>query len=148
MESAEVKVKSSKKKTDKTVGGAKKKRTIAITTLVVGIVMLIIGVVFLVLNLTRGAAVADGEYLVAAENWVLDGSDEVVWNFTEIGKGKLTTDGHEHDYDFIWAIKDGKLLIETDWLYDLENEYEYSLNQSDGILTLTEGDTEYKFVAQ
>ena len=28
----------------------------------------------------------------------------VIWNFTEIGKGTLTTNNHENDYDFIWAI--------------------------------------------
>ena len=72
----------------------------------------------------------------------------MIWQFTEIGKGKLTTNGHTNDYDFIWAIEDDKLKIETSWLYDLENEYEYSLNQGDGTLTLKENDKEIKFIAE
>ena len=90
---------------------------------------------------------ADAEYLVAAENWTLEDAEGVIWDFTKIGEGTLTTNDHQNDYDFIWAIKDDKLLIETDWLYELENEYEYSLDQGAGVLTLTDGDSEYRFVA-
>ena len=131
----------------------KKKKITSIVVFVLGIMMLVAGVVFLVLNILKGNAVADGEYLVAADNWVLtdcgeENCDKVVWDFTEIGKGTLTTDGGEHNYDFQWAIEDGKLLIQTDWLYELDDEYEYSLNQGDGVLTLKNGDDEYQFTAQ
>lgn len=71
----------------------------------------------------------------------------VVWKFTEIGKGTLTTNAHVNDYDFIWALEDGKLKIETKWLYDLNNEYDYSLDQRAGVLTLTDGDETFRFVA-
>ena len=131
----------------------KGKKILCIAVFVVGIIMMIVGVVFLVLDLMRGAAMADGEYLVAAENWVLtdceaENCDHVVWDFTEIGKGTLTTDGGEHNYDFKWAIEDGKLIIKTDWLYKMDNEYEYSLNQNGGVLTLKDDENEYKFTAQ
>ena len=72
----------------------------------------------------------------------------VIWKFTEIGKGTLTTNNHINDYDFIWSLKDGKLLIETAWLYDLNNEYEYELNQGNGTLTLKDGDKEFNFTAK
>lgn len=71
----------------------------------------------------------------------------VVWDFDEIGKGKLTTNGGLDEYDFIWAIEDNKLKIETNWLYLLENEYEYSLDQNTGRLDLTDGDKSYHFIA-
>lgn len=125
----------------------KKKSIIATTTFVIGIIVLIVGIVFLVLGLNRGNALADGDYLVAQENWKLEDSDKVVWDFTEIGRGTLTTNGHENDYEFKWAIEDGKLKIETDWLYELENEYDYSLDQANGTLILKAEDKEYKFVA-
>ena len=32
---------------------------------------------------------------------------------------------HINDYDFIWAIDGGKLKIETNWLYTLNNDYSY-----------------------
>lgn len=141
------------KKTKKIKDPFKKKKIACIATLVVGIIALVVGAVFLVLSLNRGASVADGEYLVAADSWALtdcgeNDCDKVVWDFTEIGRGSLTTDGGEHNYDFIWAIEDGRLLIETDWLYEMENEYEYSLDQGNGVLTLKAGDSEYQFTAQ
>lgn len=71
----------------------------------------------------------------------------VAWDFDEIGKGKLTTNGGLDEYDFIWAIEDNKLKIETNWLYLLENEYEYSLDQNTGRLDLTDGDKSYHFIA-
>ena len=157
MENTEVK--KDKKKTDKVRDPRKKKKNLSIGVFVLGMIMLVVGIVFLVLNVLKGNAVADGEYLVAAENWVLtdcgdEDCDKVIWDFTEIGKGSLTTDGGEHNYDFKWAIKDGKLDIQTDWLYELNNEYEYSLDQSNGVLTLRDIDTEedaeveYRFAAQ
>ena len=125
----------------------KKKLVWAIITLIVGLATLVTGIVFLVMNLNKGTAAQDGDYLVAQENWTLSNSDKVVWNFTEIGKGTLTTNGHENDYEFKWALEDGKLKIETDWLYELENEYDYTLDQSNGKLTLSADGKEYEFVA-
>ena len=71
----------------------------------------------------------------------------VVWDFTEIGKGTLTTNGHVNDYDFIWSLEGGKLLVETDWLYTLENTYDYSLDKAAGVLTLTSEDEKFVFHA-
>ena len=126
----------------------KKKKIIFMSVFAVGLATLIAGAVFLILNLTRGADVADGEYLVSAEKWVLSDSDRVEWKFTEIGKGTLTTNAHENDYDFLWSLEDGKMKVETDWLYDLEDEYDYKLDQNAGELTLSADGKEYKFVAQ
>ena len=136
----------------------RKKQILSIVTLIIGIIVLIVGVVFLVLRLTSSNEIQDGEYLVSAKEWTLvndtNCSNEaancipsVIWKFTEIGKGTLTTNNHINDYDFIWALEDDTLKIETSWLYDLENEYQYKLDQSAGILTLTDGDTEYNFAA-
>lgn len=162
------------KKTEKTKKPRDKKKIACITTLIIGIIVLVAGAVFLVLKLTSQSAVADGEYLVSKGKWALEiKADEntkcskseegeekeskcvpmhstgaVVWNFTEVGKGSLTTDSGEHNYDFIWAIEDGKLLIETNWLYDIDNEYEYSLDQRNNVLTLKADDQEYTFVVQ
>ena len=145
-----------------------KKRIISIVVMVIGLVTLVVGAFFLILKLTSKPAVADGEYLVSAGSWVLvqgnncelmedDVSSEetnceegakVIWNFTEIGKGTLTTNSHLNDYSFAWALQEGRLLMQTDWLYKLDNEYEYTLNQGEGVLVLSDGDNEYRFVAQ
>ena len=126
----------------------KKKKIIFISVFAVGLATLIAGAVFLILNLTRGADVADGEYLISVEKWVLSDSDRVEWKFTEIGKGTLMTNAHENDYDFLWSLEDGKMKVETDWLYDLENEYDYKLDQNAGELILSADGEEHRFVAQ
>lgn len=126
----------------------KKQKIISITTLVIGLILLVVGVVMLVLRLTQGEEIADGEYLVEKGQWSLEGSDGVVWNFTELGKGTLTTNNHQNDYDFTWSIEDSDLSIETDWLYELENDYSYSLDREKGVLKLQDGDGSYTFTAQ
>ncbi len=124
-----------------------KKKKISIAALVIGLIALVAGVIFLIVKLVATPAMQDGEYLTSAENWTLDGQDGVIWAFTEIGKGTLTTNNHTNDYDFIWSLEDEKLKIETDWLYTLENEYEYTLDQGSGTLILKDGETEYKLQA-
>ena len=126
----------------------KRKWIASLAIFIVGILVLIAGIVCLILGMSQNSVAKDAEYLVNRDSWVLEDSDKVIWDFTEVGKGKLTTNAHENDYDFKWAIEDGKLKIETDWLYELDNEYDYTLDQSSGVLTLTDGDESYRFVAQ
>lgn len=126
----------------------KKKKIVSITALVVGLITLIVGVVFLVINLTKVSSMQDGEFLVEKGNWTLENESGVVWDFKEDGKGSLTTNEHVNDYDFTWEITDGKLKIQTEWLYSLENEYTYQLDQGAGVLTLSDETTTYKFVAE
>ncbi len=122
----------------------KKKQIISIIVFIIGLITLVIGVIFLVLNLNKGASLQDGEYLISVDSWVKEDEPSVIWTFSEIGKGKLTTNNNENSYDFIWAIEDGKLKIETDWLYTLNDEYEYRID--DGNLVLIQDDsTEIKF---
>lgn len=152
-----------------------KKKRFAIIIFIIGILTLIAGVSFLIIkSFNSGDGLQDGEYLVERGRWALyktassdeaqstelDSAtncggahektnciDEVVWDFTEIGNGTLTTNAHLDDYDYIWAIENGKLKIETDWLYPLENEYEYELNQESGLLKLADGEKVYYFYA-
>lgn len=138
-----------------------KKKLAAIVIMIVGLLTLAAGIIFSILKLNATPAIQDGEFLISAKEWVLNdnancNSDDdqetnctpsVIWKFTEIGKGTLTTNNHINDYDFSWAIKDKKLQIETAWLYDLENEYDYELNQNDKTLTLKNGEEEFNFTA-
>lgn len=115
------------KKTDK-------KPIFSIITLVIGIITLIIGVVILVLALNRAPDTQDAETLVATGSWQREDEPNVIWNFTEVGKGSLTTNAHTNDYNFIWAIGGDELKIETEWLYTLNDEFEYEIK--DGKLIL------------
>jgi len=148
------------------------KKRISIITLVVGLIALVASAVFLIIRLNAKPGVADGEYLVSVGEWTIEGDNclqskcgdnakcvdadgnstviceggSVIWDFTDIGKGTLTTNNHLNDYDFTWAIDDDKLIIETEWLYTLDDTYEYKLDQNANILTLRDGDKEIKFV--
>lgn len=122
------------------------KKRISLIVLIIGLLTLIAGVVFLIVRLAAGPSVADGEYLVSVDEWTEQGEPSIVWNFTEIGKGTLTTNNHTNDYDFVWALEDGKLKINTEWLYTLNNEFDYALDQGSNILTLTSGDETFTFV--
>lgn len=118
-----------------------KKKIISIIVLIVGIITLAVGVVMLILRLTSAPATVDADYLVQVGSWEEEGAPGVIWTFTEVGHGTLTTNNHQNDYDFAWMLEDGKLRIQTDWLYMLDDEFEYSLDQGDKLLTLSTDDS-------
>lgn len=140
-----------------------RKKLISIIVLIIGLIVLVVGVVFLILHLNASPQMSDAEHLVKVGSWKLDGEDcvqlkcageekclsadgepaesctdnsSVIWTFTEVGKGTLTTNNHQNDYEFIWAIEGDKLKIETSWLYTMDNEYTYKLDQGANTLTL------------
>ena len=122
------------------------KKRVSLIVMIIGLITLVVGVVFLIVRLITVPSVTDGEYLVSVGEWTEQGEPGIVWNFTEIGKGTLTTNDHLNDYDFAWALEDGKLKINTEWLYTLNDEFDYTLDQTGNMLTLVNGDEEIIFV--
>ena len=108
--------------------------------LAVGIATLSVGIAVLCVNFLAKPGLRDAEYLVKVGAWQLEDEPSVIWHFAEIGKGTLTTNAHVNDYDFIWSIDDGKLELETTWLYTLNDAYTYQIDQTAGRLVLTSGD--------
>lgn len=94
----------------------------------------------------KGPNIEDANFLVEVGMWTEQDDNTVIWNFTEIGKGTLTTNAHINDYDFIWAIEGKDLKIETSWLYALNDNFSYKLDQGKKTLTLTRDDEIYTFV--
>lgn len=123
-----------------------KKKVWGIVIFVFGLLVLAAGVTFLLFNLLKGPNVRDAEYLVEIGAWEREDEPTVVWNFTEIGKGTLTTNFHINDYEFIWRIDGETLKIETDWLYELNDEYTYKLDQGAKTLTIVGEENSYTFV--
>ena len=123
------------------------KQKFSLIVFIIGLFALIAGAVTLVLRFVIKPDMRDAEYLVEIGEWAEEDADGVIWRFTEIGKGTLTTNNHVNDYDFIWAIDGETLKIETKWLYELNNDFTYKVNQGEKTLTLTAGETEYKFHA-
>lgn len=112
------------------------KKIISIIIFIIGLVTLAAGAVIFLLDWFKKPAVEDAEYFVSIGEWVEQDSESVIWKFTEIGKGTLTTNNHVDDYDFIWSLEGDKLKIETAWLYDLNDEFTYTLNQKENTLKL------------
>lgn len=122
------------------------KKTVSFVVLLCGIMVCVAGLVFLLVNLFTGPGLRDAEYLVEVGQWVREDEPSVIWQFTEIGKGSLTTNAHTNDYDFIWAIDGESFNVETYWLYTLNDSYNYSVSQTDKTFTLTSENKEIKFV--
>lgn len=125
-----------------------KKKIVSIGILAVGCVMLVVGAIFLIVGLVQQNSTSDEDYLVSKGTWTLEDSERVVWEFKEDGKGTLTTNDHTNDYDFTWSLQSGKITVLTDWLYQMSNEYEYELDQGADVLTLTDDEGTYRFVAE
>ena len=137
---SDVKIKKAQKPAKKPGNGKKK---FGIFVFILGTLILTAGVVFLVLDLLKKPVVRDVDYLVNVGVWQMQDHSEVVWDFAEIGKGTLTTNFHINDYTFLWRIDGDTLKIETDWLYALDDEYTYELDQNERTLTLTNGENTY-----
>ena len=94
---------------DKKVKKKSEKNKKAVAFFAIGMVVLVAGLLFLAFKLIAGPSKADAEFLISAGEWTREGEPSVIWDFTEIGKGKLTTDNHLNDYEFIWALEGNKL---------------------------------------
>ena len=123
-----------------------KKRKISIAALVIGIIALAAGIGFFVYNLLNSHSASDAEYLVEIGAWQLENSDSVVWDFTEVGKGTLTTNDHVNNYDFTWLLDGDQLKIDTAWLSTLNDEFTYHLDQSKNQLEIEGADGTLIFI--
>lgn len=125
-----------------------KKKRFPLVIFIIGIIVSIAGISFLLIDIFNTPTLADAEYLVKIGKWVKTDAESVVWNFTDIGTGNLTTNNHKNDYDFIWALEGNTLKIETNWAYPLENTYIYKLDQKNQTLTLATQDHAIVFTPQ
>lgn len=124
-----------------------KKKKISIIVFIIGIILAIAGAVVLVMNIMHKNTTDSAEFLVATGTWQRQDQPEVIWNFTEIGKGSLTSNNHTNDYDFVWMLDGDKIKIKTNWLYEKEDEFTYHIDQGAKTLTLKSGNEEYIFKA-
>lgn len=112
----------------------KKRKASSFVIFLIGLAMLITGLGFLAAKFAMRSNMSDAEKIVELGTFAKNGEEGVVWQFTEIGKGTLTTNGHKNDYDFTWAIEDGKLKIKTEWVEPIYNEYSYKIDGNKLIL--------------
>lgn len=123
-----------------------KKKIFGIVVLLIGLVTLAAGIAFMLISKSSVSKMQDAEFLVQIGAWQREDEPTVIWDFTEVGKGELTTNFYVNKYDFIWALEDNNIKIETDWLYTMNDKYSYELDQNNNILTLKKGDETTTFV--
>ena len=128
-------------------------RKISIAVLVIGMLAIASGGGFLAYKLLTQQEVSDdAAYLVEVGKWQRENEPSVVWDFTDAatsdaaGKGSLTTNDHVNDYDFAWAIDGDQLAINTDWLYEMNDDFTYTLDQQAQKLTLARDGETWNFV--
>ncbi len=112
-------------------------RKVSFAVFFVGLLAGAAGAGFLAYRLTRPSTVSDAEFLVSVGTWQRTDVPSVIWQFTDLGHGLLTTNSGDNEYAFTWSLTDGQLKIDTAWLYTLNDAYAYSLDQSASTLTLT-----------
>lgn len=125
-------------KTKRSAQPERKMQKSGLVMLIVGLVVLVAGLAWMLVKLPHGAGLRDAEYLVEVGTWVREDAPGVVWEFTEVGNGRLTTNDGLNTYDFIWALEGSELRIETDWLYTLGDSYIYQLDQGTERLVLND----------
>ena len=71
----------------------------------------------------------DVEFLTEVDAWEKTGAPTVIWSFKPDGTGELTTN-KENYYPLKWYLSNGKLEIDTSWLYELSDAFEISLDRT------------------
>lgn len=78
----------------------------------------------------------DVEFLSDIDAWEKLDSPTVIWSLRADGTGELTTN-KENYYDLKWYLSNGKLEIDTAWLYGLSDAFEISLDRESEIPSFT-----------
>ena len=131
---------------------SKKKKTILIVSIIVAVLAgLGVGAYFVVPEMMPWAKytkMADEEFLTEIGSWQKQDSPSLVWTFGSGNKGSLTTNGGLNTYDMVWEISGDKLTIKTDWFYTMEDEFTFTIDKKEKILTVvsSEDDKETVFV--
>ena len=77
----------------------------------------------------------DRDYLVA-HAWEKQGAPTVIWTFRADGSGEITTNKQNY-YSMKWSLEQDNLLnIKTDWLYELNNSFEFSYDKENDRFTV------------
>lgn len=126
----------------------KSKKPLIITLIIVG-VLLVAGLVYYFFFFSKGTKIvlSDSDYLIETKSWEKVDAPTVIWVFNENGKGELTTNKSNY-YDTTWSLKGSTLEISTEWLYDLNDSFEISIDRGEKSFTVKNlsDETESKFV--
>jgi len=117
----------------------KSKKPLVIVLVVLFSLALIAGGIFYYFKFLRKSPEIvknDVEFLTEVDAWEKSGAPTVIWSFKPDGTGELTTN-KENYYSLKWYLSDGKLEIDTSWLYELSDSFEITLDRASEIPSFT-----------
>ncbi|MBQ3293699.1 hypothetical protein IJG96_01010 [Candidatus Saccharibacteria bacterium] len=87
----------------------------------------------------------DRDYLIA-HAWEKQGAPTVIWTFRTDGSGEITTNKQNY-YSMKWSLEQDTLLsIKTDWLYELNNSFDFAYDKDSDSFTVKNKDDETESV--
>ncbi|MBR3204184.1 hypothetical protein IKF81_00680 [Candidatus Saccharibacteria bacterium] len=78
---------------------------------------------------------SESEYLIETKSWEKVDAPSVIWTFNEQGKGEITTNKSNY-YEMEWELSDKTLKIDTNWLYELNDSFDFFLNREEKSFTV------------
>ena len=120
-----------KSKTPDKVVAKKSKKPLIIAIIVIFSVALIGGGIFCYFKFLKKSPEIvknDVEFLTEIDGWEKVDAPTVIWSFKPDGTGELTTN-KENYYQTKWYLSNGKLEIDTSWLYELSDAFEITLDR-------------------
>ena len=140
------------KKTEKTKKKLSKKAKIIIALISAIVVISAIAaiLIFVVFKKEEPVIELTDRDILSSISWEKEGSPTVIWTFDTDGTGEITTNKSNY-YGIKWTLEEGDtttLNITTDWLYDLNDSFTFTLNRETTtfhVVNLVDG-TESTFV--
>lgn len=81
----------------------------------------------------------DAQYVIKTGSWEKQDSPTVIWTFRADGTGEVTTNKSNY-YNTTWELTEDEsaqtLSITTDWLYELNDSFEFALDRETNSFTV------------
>ncbi|MBR3180731.1 hypothetical protein IKF63_01480 [Candidatus Saccharibacteria bacterium] len=115
----------------------KKSKKPLIITIVIVVILLAGGLLgyFFFFKKAPKIVLSDSEYLIQTKSWEKVDAPTVIWVFDEGGKGELTTNKSNY-YNMTWLLEGKTLKIDTDWLYELNDSFDVTIDRDNSTFTV------------
>ncbi|MBR3232952.1 hypothetical protein IKF74_01570 [Candidatus Saccharibacteria bacterium] len=103
---------------------------------------IVVVLILFVFKKTEPVIVKTDRDILTAHAWEKDGAPTVIWTFRDDGSGEITTNKSNY-YNMNWSLEQGEgesatqtLKITTNWLYDIEDTFTFSLDRDEDTFTV------------
>lgn len=120
----------------------KAKLALIISGAVLAAAAIVVVLILFVFKKDEPVIVKTDQDILTAHAWEKDGAPTVIWTFHTDGSGEITTNKSNY-YNMKWSLEQGEgesatqtLKITTNWLYDLDDSFIFSLNRDEDTFTV------------